>query len=172
MQDPDGPERPSRSARKRAAEAAQSLGERLVGLPEPVLATLPLPDALREAIVEARALRSRGALVRQRQYIGKLMRELDVQPILDALGARSRIDAADSERFRRIERWRDRLLAEGANGLDALLEAHPSAERARLESLVAAARAPLATEAARTAATRALFRELRALVGQAANIRR
>jgi ribosome-associated protein len=68
---------PSKSARKREALALQKLGERLVKMRPQDLATLPLPDPLVEAITEARRLRSRAALGRQHQYIGKLMRAVD-----------------------------------------------------------------------------------------------
>ena len=78
-------ERPSRSARKRAAEYLQRLGVRLVALREERLAALALPEELREALREARRLRGQAALARQYQYIGRLMRELDPQPIEQAL---------------------------------------------------------------------------------------
>lgn len=78
---------PSKSARKREAHALQKLGERLVGLREAELAALPLPDTLRDAIHEARRLKSRAALARQRQYIGRLMREVELEPLEAALAA-------------------------------------------------------------------------------------
>lgn len=78
---------PSKSARKRAAQAAQKLGERLVSMRAHDLATLPLPEDLREAIAEARRLTSRGALARQHQYIGKLMRDIDLAALQAALAA-------------------------------------------------------------------------------------
>jgi ribosome-associated protein len=78
---------PSKSARKREAHALQKLGEELVALRAVELARLPLPETLRDAIDEARRLTSRGALARQRQYIGKLMRDIDVEPILAAMAA-------------------------------------------------------------------------------------
>lgn len=87
----EGEEKPSKSARKRAAHAAQALGERLVGLRRDELAALPLPDLLREAIETAQQLRARGALARQRQFIGKLMREVDLAAIEDALAAGERL---------------------------------------------------------------------------------
>jgi ribosome-associated protein len=83
-------ERPSRSARKRAAEAAQALGEELIGLREAELAALDLPEPLSDAIREARRITSRAAGARQRQYIGRLMREIDPEPIRAALAARNR----------------------------------------------------------------------------------
>lgn len=87
--DDDGPQDlpPSKSARKREAHALQKLGERLVALRAADLDRLPLPENLRDAIDEARRLKGHGALARQRQYIGKLMRDIDVEPVLAALDA-------------------------------------------------------------------------------------
>ncbi len=82
----EGELRPSKSARKRAAHAAQALGEELIGLKPAELDSLGLPDELHDAVVEAQRIRnSRGGLARQRQYIGKLMREIDLDPIEAAL---------------------------------------------------------------------------------------
>ncbi|MBM4217475.1 MAG: DUF615 domain-containing protein [Gammaproteobacteria bacterium] len=78
-------ERPSKSSRKRAAHAAQVLGERLIALKEFDLVRLPLPESLLDAIREARRIKARGGLSRQKQYIGKLMRDLDTAAIEDAL---------------------------------------------------------------------------------------
>jgi len=80
---------PSKSARKRAAHAAQKLGERLVRMHAQDLAGLPLSEELRAAITEARRLASRGALARQHQYIGRLMRGIDVAALEAALAART-----------------------------------------------------------------------------------
>ena len=86
----EGEDKPSKSARKRAAHAAQALGERLVGLRREELDGLELPERLREAIEAAQQIRARGALARQRQFIGKLMREVDLTAIEEALSARDR----------------------------------------------------------------------------------
>ena len=80
---------PSKSSRKRAAHAAQKLGEQLVRMREQDLAGLPLPEDLRDAIVEARRLTSRGALARQHQFIGKLMRDTDLAAVEGALAAQT-----------------------------------------------------------------------------------
>jgi ribosome-associated protein len=76
---------PSKSSRKREAHALQKLGEELVRMRGADLARLPLPETLRDAIDEARKLTNRGALSRQHQYIGKLMRDVDIEPIQAAL---------------------------------------------------------------------------------------
>ncbi|MCC7462129.1 MAG: DUF615 domain-containing protein [Gammaproteobacteria bacterium] len=81
-------ERPSRSARKRVALAAQKLGESLLRLKPLELDALDLPEALRAALAEAQRLTSRSALARQRQYIGRLMRAVDPEPLERALAAR------------------------------------------------------------------------------------
>src|SRR5262245_19373165 len=86
--------RPSKSARKRAAHAAQKLGEALIELKVVQLQTLPMPEELYEAILEAQRIRkSRGGIARQRQYIGKLMRTIDPAPIEAALAAKGRSGA-------------------------------------------------------------------------------
>ena len=76
---------PSKSQRKRDADAAQALGTRLIELKESDLRALDLPEILFDAIVLAQRITSRGGLARQRQYIGKLMREVDVEPVITAL---------------------------------------------------------------------------------------
>ena len=76
---------PSKSARKREAIALQKLGERLVEMRPEDLAKLPLTEPMVEAITEARRLTSRGALGRQHQYIGKLMRDEDIEALEAAL---------------------------------------------------------------------------------------
>jgi ribosome-associated protein len=87
-------ERPSRSARKRQAEALQKLGVGLTRMRPAKLRELQLhlhlPEALFEALLEVHRLRSGPALARQRQYIGRLMRDVDPLPIERALAEFSR----------------------------------------------------------------------------------
>ena len=73
--------KPSKSARKREYIALQKLGEELITLKESDLDSLPLDDNLRDAVLEARQMKAHGALRRQKQYIGKLMRNIDPEPI-------------------------------------------------------------------------------------------
>lgn len=152
----------SKSARKRAAQAAQDLGEELIRLPDAQLDALNLPERLLDAIREARRIKSRAASVRQRQYIGKLMREIDLAPIRAALADRDAQAALAAQRFKRLEAWRTRLLDEGATALDELLRLHPELDRAEWQKRIDAA----ATERSRTGAAgpayRELFRALRA----------
>jgi ribosome-associated protein len=68
---------PSKSQRKRDAHALQTLGLQLVALSIAQLARLALPETLHEAVVAAQRMRAHGARIRQIQYIGKLMRQLE-----------------------------------------------------------------------------------------------
>lgn len=160
--DDEGEERPSKSARKRAAHAVQDLGETLIGLRPAQLQALNLPEALAEAVRAARNITSRAAGARQRQYIGKLMRQIDPAPIRAALSAQSALDAQATERFKRIENWRERLIAEGEPALAELAQWRPDMDRAQLARLVSAARSARASERGAQAA-RELFRALRTL---------
>ena len=163
----DAPERPSKSERKRAAHAAQDLGEALIGLREAELQALALPERLTEAVRAARRITSRAAGARQRQYIGKLMRDIDPEPIRATLASRSERDAVETQLFKRAEGWRERLLAEGEPALAELERLRPGLDRAQWSRRVAAARRERdATPAPRVgAAGRELFRALRALLG-------
>lgn len=153
-------ERESRSARKRAAESAQELGERLIALPDAELAALALPEKLLDAVREARRISSRAAGARQRQYIGKLMRSIDIEPIRVALAAKGELDALERQRFARAEKWRDRLIAEGEAALDELKALRPGIDLDAWRELIANARG-----AAARAGQRELFRALRSLLG-------
>jgi ribosome-associated protein len=155
--------RPSKSARKREAAAAQDLGERLIGLKESDLVALELPEKLLDAILLAKRITARGGLARQRQYIGKLMRDLDVAPIEAALGAKSRATAIDAEKHKRIETWRSRLLIEGPAALEELVKWCPEADRKSLQALITKATSARIDPGSRESASRELFRSLRSL---------
>jgi ribosome-associated protein len=162
--DHDEEERPSRSARKRAAQSAQDLGERLIALPDAELTALDLPLELLDAVREARRITSRAAGARQRKFIGKLMRALDCTPIAAALDARGAEASLEAQRFSRAESWRDRLLAEGDGALSELAERHPGIDLDEWRERIGHARAA-GDDARARAASRALFRALRSLLG-------
>jgi len=156
-------DRPSKSSRKREAAAAQDLGTRLIALKESDLRALDLPEQLLDAILLAQRITSRGGLARQRQYIGKLMRDVDPAPLEKALDADSRGSQIDAERHKRIEAWRARLLTEGPAALDELLKWNPGADRKALQALIDKSTGTRIDSGSREAASRELFRSLRTL---------
>ena len=154
---------PSKSARKRAAHAAQDLGEELIRMRDSDLESLDLPETLVDAIREARRITSRGGGARQRQYIGKLMRDIDLEPIHAFIASRSKIDARETEKFKRVEAWRERLITEGASALEELERWRPGLDRDEWSRRLSAAREERARTGATGAASRELFRALRSL---------
>jgi ribosome-associated protein len=156
---------PSKTRRKAEMHALQDLGEALIALDPKRLAELAteaaLPERLVDAINQARSITAWGGRKRQRQYVGKLMRDVDPEPIRRRLDLWAHGHAIDSARQHALEQWRDRLLAEPA-ALDLLAAERPRLDRPRFRALIARAR----DEQARGQpphAFRELFRELKAL---------
>ena len=159
---------PSKSSRKRAAHAAQDLGEELIRMRDSELGAINLPETLVDAVREARRITSRGGLARQRQYIGKLMRDIDLEPIKEFLASRNKISSQETERFKRVEEWRERLIVEGAPALEELQRWRPGIDRDEWARRLSAAQTERARLGATGAAGRELFRALRALFDQPA----
>lgn len=151
---------PSKSQRKREMLALQDLGAALVDLGEGQLARLDLPEELRAAIDEARRIRQRGARKRQLQYIGRLMRAVDAEPIRAALAGIHQRDREAVQRHHQAECWRERLLAEGDRALGHLGAEIADLDRQRVRQWVRAAQAE-SREGKPPRAARALFRYLR-----------
>ena len=132
-------ERPSKSQRKRDMTALQDLGESLLRLTNTELARIDLPEELRQAITGSARITSHEARRRHLQYIGKLMRQVDPQPL------RAAIDDATGESkqavalMHRCERLRDALLADDG-ALEAVLAELPGADVQQLRSTIRAAR--------------------------------
>ena len=153
---------PSKSQRKRDADRLQDLGESLIAMKQSELDALGLPEPLRDAVELAQRITAHGGLYRQKQFIGKLMRKLDVAPIAAAIEARRESRDTASRAFHRLEQWRDRLLAEGEEAVVALGAALPAADLDHVRRLLAEARRE-ADGGRAPAAARALFRYLRDL---------
>ncbi len=114
--------KPSKSAKKREFLARQALGEQLVGLTAEQLRNMDLEESLFDAVIDASKLKSRGALRRQCQLIGKLMRNVDPEPIRRALEVLQRQEKTVKEIFRRAELWRDRIVQREYDGLNEFFE--------------------------------------------------
>jgi ribosome-associated protein len=128
--------KPSKSALKRQQLALQKLGEELIDLGDAELASFGLDERIVDAIRAARSMRSHGALRRQKQLIGKLMRDLDPEPIRAGLAALRADDRAAKRVFASAERWRDRLLREGTEAVSAF-EAETGQAESGLAGLLA-----------------------------------
>ncbi len=125
----------SRTRKKKEDRALQQLGEALADLPPDQLDRIEMDDALRDAVRSVRRIKSREARRRQFQYIGALMRQIDIGPIQHALALLARGDREKALAFQRIERWRDRLAAGELDLVEEILAQCPDLERQRLTQL-------------------------------------
>jgi len=100
----------SKTKQKKAMFALQKLGEDLVDLNEKQLIELNLPEQLYDAIMEAKRINKFGAKQRQLQFIGKIMRRIDVTPIREKLNAWKQVTLSQIAHLHRTERWREQLL--------------------------------------------------------------
>ena len=126
----------SKSQLKREMNALQELGTAIVKLSDKDLAKIPLPESLSDAIDEARRIKSHGALRRQMQFIGRLMRDVDPEPIQQALDAIRLCGQQSTARFHAMEQWRNRLINEGQSALDEFIGQYPQADRQQLRQLM------------------------------------
>jgi ribosome-associated protein len=151
----------SKTQRKKEMHELQSLGAELVALAESQIRELQIPDDLREAVLEARRIKSHEARRRQLQYIGRLMREVDPAPIRAQLDALIGHSAQEAARHRRLEALRDKLLADD-EALTGYVAGHAGADLQALRTLIRNARREQ-KEGRPPRAYRELFRLLKAL---------
>ncbi|MGI9212792.1 MAG: ribosome biogenesis factor YjgA [Methylococcaceae bacterium] len=151
---------PSKSELKRQSAAMQALGEELMSLPEEHLIALDLPEDLQEAIRLGCAITAHGGLKRQKKFIGKLLRNLDVSPIQAELQRLRNREAHATRQHHQLEHWRNRLIDGGDAAIDAYMAENPHADRRKLRQLVRESQAERLQEAPPRSA-RLLFRYLR-----------
>lgn len=132
-------DRPSKTQLKREMHELQALGESLIKLPDSELSTLPLPEPLLAAVRDAKKMNRRGALHRQKQYIGKVMRSIDADPIREALAQKQINARAAVARFHVVEDWRDRLIRDGDSVLEKFVEEYPETDRQHIRRLIRSA---------------------------------
>lgn len=136
----------SKTDMKRESTELQKLGEDLLELRQDAMMQLVaqehVPEALHEAIREAKKITNFEGKRRQMQFVGKLMRKLDedqVQAIRAALDVQHNGSAEETLALHMAEHWRDRLLQDDAALAD-WLSAHPDTDSQQLRALVRQAR--------------------------------
>jgi ribosome-associated protein len=142
----------------------QALGEQLIALNSAELATLQLQERLHDAVRAAGIMRSHGALRRQKQLIGKLMRDVDPEPIRAELFRLRGDDVHDKRLFTRAESWRDRLLRDGATALESFA-AETGGDDAQLRALLAELEVAFSEKAEKTV-SRKIFRRIHQILGK------
>ncbi|MDO4697365.1 MAG: ribosome biogenesis factor YjgA [Pasteurellaceae bacterium] len=125
----------SKSEIKRDAEHLKKLGESLINLTPSNLAKIPLDDNLRDAIELAQRLRLE-ARRRQIQYVGKLLRNLDPEPIQEALDKVENRHNQQLALLQKLEQTRDQLIEQGDAAVNSLVDEYPNLDRQHLRNLV------------------------------------
>lgn len=125
----------SKSEMKRDMAALQELGEKLIPLDKKLLATLNLPERLYDALIEAKRLTAHGAISRQKQLIGKLMRQVDPAPIQELLDKIAGVSDRHSGWLHQLERLREKLLTD-PKAIEAFVAEYPQVEVQRLRQLI------------------------------------
>ncbi len=160
--DMDGPEfeeaPKSRSQKKRDSHALKDIGVELAQLTAGQLKKLPLNEDLQEALKVMAKITDKEGRRRQQQYIGKLMRECDPSPIMDALTKLKQGHSDDTAVLHHAERLREALLNASEAEVHDIVKKWPEAEE-ELRTLVHRAKTELSPEAKRV-----LFRKLKTLL--------
>lgn len=126
----------SKTQVKRECHDLQDLGEAMSQLEPSALNKIPMDDSLRDAIITLRKIKKGSALKRQKQYVGKLLRNSDFEPIREAYEKVVNHYREDVKLFHKLENWRDRLLEEGDKALGDLLDEMPQLDRQHLRQLI------------------------------------
>lgn len=150
----------SKSQKKREAEALQKIGIQLIGLSLEKLDMLPLSANLRQAIIDAKLLKSHGAVRRQAQLIGKLMRSDNSAEIVAGYEQLLAEADAKTEQFHNVEEWRRRLINEGNDALTEFIECYQPQDVQYLRQLIKKAIDEKSKEQ-HLGASKALFRYLK-----------
>lgn len=153
---------PSKTQRKKDMHALQEIGEQLVELDPKKLTEFDLPEILLDAIRMARPMNQHGARRRQMQYIGKLMRTIDVLPIQQKLDSWHQLSLHQTAQLHQLERWRERLLSD-EHALTEFAEKYPTADLQHLRLLIRNAQKEKAAEKP-PKSFRLLFQALQAVI--------
>ncbi len=135
-------DRPSKSQLKREMTALQKLGQELINEPRDRVKRVPMPEDVRDAILECQLIKDHEGRRRQLQYVGKKMRSLEehelaaIQKTLDSWRGLSK---ADTAALHALERRRDKLLADDG-ALTQLLAQYPQLDAQQLRTLIRNAR--------------------------------
>lgn len=135
-------DRPSKSQLKREMTALQELGEELVSQPKDRVMRVPMPEDVRDAILECQKIKDHEGRRRQLQFVGKKMRTLEedevaaIQRVLDSWKGASK---AETAAMHALERWREKLLADD-KALTQLKAEYPEADMQHLRALIRNAR--------------------------------
>ena len=117
----------------------QALGMQLTKLAPDTLKKIGLSEELLEAVLFYKKITANGALKRQAQFIGRLMRDTDPEPIQAYLNKLKGDNAEHNAAMQRLELLRERLI-ESDDVLTELIADNPELPISELRTLIRNAR--------------------------------
>ena len=139
-------DRPSKSELKRQSNELQKLGEQLVDAPRDRVKRVPMPEDVRDVILETQTITNHEGRRRALQFVGKKMRTLDeeeVAAIQRAIDSWKGASKSETAALHALERRREKLLADD-KALTVLLEENPELDVQQLRTLIRNARKEVA----------------------------
>jgi ribosome-associated protein len=124
----------SKTRRKKQMTDLQKVGAELVRLSPEQLARIEMPESLRDAVLACKRFTKHEAIRRQMQYIGRIMRDLDADPIAQQLASMSAPSRKQTALFHLAEKWRDEMLGD-TEAIHRFAEEFPHADGRRLRQL-------------------------------------
>jgi ribosome-associated protein len=100
----------SKTQLKKEADDVQTLGVEIAQLPKQKITSLSLPDDAKEAIIFYQNIKKNSAKRRQAQYIGKILRGLDLSQVNEELNVIKNISKLRIKLEHEAERWREKLI--------------------------------------------------------------
>ncbi len=126
----------SKSELKRDSQETQKLAEKMLSLSSANIQKLPMNAELAEAVKVAEKIREKkGAFKRQLNYIGKLLRLTDPEPMKLAIAKIENQHLLANQHFHQLENLRDEIIAKGDAKINELVQQHPALERSKLRQL-------------------------------------
>ena len=159
-------DRPSKSQLKRDMTALQKLGAELIAEPRERVKRVPMPEDVRDAILECQTIKDHEGRRRQLQYVGKKMRTLEeeeVALIRKTIDSWKQPSRAETAAMHAMERRRDKLLADDG-ALTELRAQYPELDVQQMRTLIRNARREQA-EQKPPKAYREIFQVLKQLQG-------
>ncbi|APX93669.1 hypothetical protein BWR19_12385 [Halomonas sp. 1513] len=150
----------SKTQRKQEMQALQALGEKIIALSDAERARLPLSDEMLAAVEETGRIRSHEGRRRHMQYVGKVMRREDTAAIQAAFDEFEQEKLQRDHAFHRLEKWRERLIEQGDEAVEAFIAEFPDVDRQALRQLIRNAQRERAQDKPPTS-SRKLFKLIR-----------
>ena len=125
----------SKTELKKDSKKVQAFGKSIGDLSFDQIKSFDLPEAILNAIKEYKSLKSNAAKNRQVQYLGKLLREIDLTSAYQTMDQLKNGSQIEIRKSHIVEEWRDRLIRD-KDALTELIHKFPDIDRQLIRQLI------------------------------------